>query len=57
MVCGVHFRSDLEAGRMGARALTGMLHGSAEFRRDATEAAGELRAALKLPESASTEPP
>jgi acid phosphatase (class A) len=48
MVCGVHFRSDLEAGRAGARALIGMLHESAEFRRDAVEAAEELRAALGL---------
>jgi acid phosphatase (class A) len=48
LVCGVHFRSDIEAGRTGARALIGMLHGSADFRRDATAAALELRAELGL---------
>jgi acid phosphatase (class A) len=52
LVCGVHFRSDIEAGRVGARALVGMLHGSADFRRDAKSAAGELRAALSLPPDA-----
>jgi acid phosphatase (class A) len=49
LVCGVHFRSDIEAGRTAARALIGMLHGSADFRRDATAAAAELRVALALP--------
>jgi acid phosphatase (class A) len=55
LVCGVHFPSDIEAGRTGARALIGMLHGSADFRRDATAAAAELRAALALPDAVRTD--
>ena len=49
MVCGVHFASDLEAGREGANWLVTTLNGSAEFRKDANAAMAELRAALKLP--------
>jgi acid phosphatase (class A) len=49
MVCGVHFASDIEAGREGASWLVTMLNGSAEYREDASAAMTELRAALKLP--------
>ncbi|HEU5137778.1 MAG TPA: phosphatase PAP2 family protein [Steroidobacteraceae bacterium] len=49
MVCGVHFASDIEAGREGASWLMTMLNDSAEFRNDANAAMAELRAALKLP--------
>lgn len=49
MVCGVHFRSDLEAGRTGANYLVAHLNESADFRRQAHAAAAELRAALELP--------
>jgi len=49
MVCGVHFRSDIEAGREGASWLVAMFNGSAEYREDANAAMAELRAALKLP--------
>ena len=45
MVCGVHFRSDLEAGRVAARWLVQRLNASPEFRADAATAARELRAA------------
>jgi acid phosphatase (class A) len=49
MVCGVHFPSDLEAGRRGADFLVGEMHRSAAFQHDADAARTELRAALKLP--------
>jgi acid phosphatase (class A) len=49
MVCGVHFRSDLEAGRMGAQWLAGQLDDDPDYRDDANAAMAELRAALKLP--------
>jgi hypothetical protein len=48
MVCGVHFRSDLEAGQRAAYFLFGRMHGSAAYRRDALGASNELRAALGL---------
>jgi acid phosphatase (class A) len=50
MVCGVHFRSDVEAGRRGALYLFGKMHDSAAYRRDATAASEELRKALGLAE-------
>jgi acid phosphatase (class A) len=49
MVCGVHFASDIEAGRLGASWLMPKINGSAEYRKDANAAMAELRAALKLP--------
>jgi acid phosphatase (class A) len=52
MVCGVHFASDIAAGREGASWLVTMLNDSAEYRKDATAAMAELRAALKLPPGA-----
>jgi acid phosphatase (class A) len=48
-VCGVHFPSDLEAGRLGARWLVAELAKNAAYREDAEAARRELRAALKLP--------
>ncbi|MEO8063120.1 MAG: phosphatase PAP2 family protein [Pseudomonadota bacterium] len=45
MVCGVHFRSDLEAGRIAARWLIQRLDASPEFLADAAAAARELRSA------------
>ncbi len=49
MVCGVHFRSDLVAGRRAAELLMTRLRATPEFRRDEAEAAAELRAVLHLP--------
>jgi acid phosphatase (class A) len=49
MVCGVHFRGDLEAGRSGARWLVLLFDSNPEYRTDANAAMAELRAALKLP--------
>lgn len=49
MVCGVHFPSDLEAGRRGADFLVGEMHRSSAFQQDESAARIELRAALKLP--------
>jgi acid phosphatase (class A) len=62
MVCGVHFRSDIEAGQRGARWLIERLHASARYRADAQAAAAELRAALQSAQgaghsSASRAPP
>jgi acid phosphatase (class A) len=48
MICGVHFRSDVEAGRRGALYLFRKMHDSAAYRRDATAASEELRTALGL---------
>ncbi len=47
MICGVHFRSDIEAGRRGAKWLIEQLHASERYRADAAAAAAELRAALQ----------
>jgi acid phosphatase (class A) len=49
MVCGVHFRSDLEAGRIGARWLAFVFTTDPGYRNDANAATAELRAALRLP--------
>src|SRR5690349_7322920 len=49
MVCGVHFRSDIEAGRLGAQWLIFSLDGSPEYRAAANVAMAELRTALHLP--------
>jgi len=48
LVCGVHFRSDIEAGQRGARFLFDEMHASPGFLRDAAAARVELRAALEL---------
>lgn len=44
IVCGVHYPSDVEAGRMTGAALVASLDASAEFRRDLAVARQELRA-------------
>ena len=49
MVCGVHFRSDLEAGRKGALWLIAALNGNPAYREDWNAARAELRNALNLP--------
>jgi acid phosphatase (class A) len=48
MVCGVHFGSDIEAGRAGAHWLAFALEGDPGYRQDANAATAELRAALHL---------
>jgi acid phosphatase (class A) len=52
MVCGVHFRSDIEAGRRSAQWLIFALDASPEFQADAEAATRELRSALHLPPGA-----
>ena len=49
MVCGVHFTSDIEAGRKGALWLIAAFNGNPAYRKDWNAAASELRNALKLP--------
>jgi acid phosphatase (class A) len=49
LVCGVHFRSDIEAGRRGAEWLVRRFLASEAYRAAAQLARAELRAALKLP--------
>jgi acid phosphatase (class A) len=49
MVCGVHFASDLEAGRLAAARLLDDMTQIAEFRGEFREAMTELRSALALP--------
>jgi acid phosphatase (class A) len=46
IVCGVHWRSDVEAGRTNAAATVAALQGNAGFRADLEEARTELKAAL-----------
>jgi acid phosphatase (class A) len=48
MICGVHFRSDLEAGRQAAQRLLAELEQVESFRTEKAGAASELRAALGL---------
>jgi len=43
MVCGVHFRTDLEAGRHGAEYLLRQMEASPAFQRDLAAAQSELR--------------
>ncbi len=47
-VCGVHFDSDLAAGKHGAQLLFDEMHASPDYRRDALSASVELREALGL---------
>ena len=47
VVCGVHYPSDIEAGRTNGAALVAALHGSAEFRSDMDAARAEVAAARK----------
>ena len=49
MVCGVHFPSDLAAGRDAARWLLEQMRRQPDFQRRSADAARELRAALGLP--------
>jgi acid phosphatase (class A) len=49
LVCGVHFPSDIEAGRIGAVWLVNEFGRNPLFRSDRQTAAQELRAALHLP--------
>lgn len=49
MVCGVHFRSDLAAGKYMAEAMIEEMMRLPGFRAELNEATGELRAALRLP--------
>jgi acid phosphatase (class A) len=46
MICGVHFRSDLEAGRRGAVLLLQQMHTSPGFRRDLAAAQEEFSLAV-----------
>jgi hypothetical protein len=49
MVCGVHFRSDIEAGRMAAQWLMVRLRAEPRFRSELEETTRAFRAAVKLP--------
>jgi acid phosphatase (class A) len=49
MVCGVHYASDIAAGRVGAEWLMRELYRVPEFRSAQARAAEALRAALRLP--------
>jgi len=48
MLCGVHFRSDLDAGRLAAQRLLAQMQQDPEFRVEAAAAAAEVRTALGL---------
>jgi acid phosphatase (class A) len=47
MICGVHFRSDIEAGRTAAQWLVARLRASPRYADDFAAAAAELRGALE----------
>ena len=49
MVLGVHFPTDLEAGRLLATAVSAVISQTPEFQQQETAARTELRAALNLP--------
>jgi acid phosphatase (class A) len=49
IVCGVHYLSDIEAGRDAGAALVARLHASPEFRADLDKARGEIQAARETP--------
>ncbi len=49
MVCGVHFESDLQAGRIAAEWLVARFMAEPRFQENFAEARRELRAALRLP--------
>lgn len=51
MIVGVHFRTDIEAGRALGTAVGALLQTSPDYQRDAANAARELRQALGLPET------
>jgi len=46
LVCGVHYRSDIDAGRIAGTVLAAMARRHPDFQRDFTAAQAELRAAL-----------
>jgi acid phosphatase (class A) len=48
VVCGVHYPSDIEAGRTNGSALVAALHANADFRADMDKARAELVAARKV---------
>ena len=48
-VAGVHYPSDVDAGRISGSVLAAFLFASPEFRAEEQQAAAELRSALKLP--------
>jgi acid phosphatase (class A) len=48
LVCGVHYRSDIEAGRIAGTVLAAAAMRHPDFQRDFTAARSELRAALGL---------
>jgi acid phosphatase (class A) len=49
VVCGVHYLSDVEAGRTNGAALVAALHSSPEFRADMEKARAEVAAARETP--------
>jgi acid phosphatase (class A) len=52
VVAGVHYPTDVEAGKHAGTALAALLLASSAFQPDYAQARQELRAALKLPHSA-----
>jgi acid phosphatase (class A) len=56
VIAGVHYPSDIEAGKLAGTALTAFLLASPTFQEDYAEAKRELREALQLP-AIPSEPP
>jgi acid phosphatase (class A) len=53
VVAGVHYPSDVEAGKLAGTAIAAALYASPDFRRDLAAATTELRQALSLPAAPS----
>jgi len=56
VVCGVHFISDVEAGRTLGSAMVARLHADRTFEADLAKAKREIAAAKRAPEGCSTSP-
>jgi acid phosphatase (class A) len=55
VICGVHYRSDIEAGRMTGASLVAALHGDSAFRSDMDRARAELAALRSGPHAAPSD--
>ena len=54
VVCGVHFPTDVEAGRALGSAMVARLHAEPEFAADLKRASAELKIAKRAPKSCPT---
>ena len=57
VVCGVHFQSDVEAGRVLGSSMVARLHAVPEFHADVAKAKREFKRAKRRPEGCDSSPP